>query len=102
MAEPEKKSEKIQIEWGHSSVLLKAIVSILIVFSMAALAALGWVRASILNQTDELRAEASALENRNAELEQRMDSIDSVQTIHDIAQEELGLVDADTVLIQPQ
>lgn len=102
MENRKKNTGKVQIIWRHSTVLLKVLVVILIVFSMAALAALGWVRAGIRNHTDEMRAEASALEDRNELLNERIENIDSVQTIQDVAKEELGLVDPNSVMIQPQ
>lgn len=102
MAERKTKLGKIQIEWSHSSTLLKVLVIVLIVFSMVALAALSWVRMSILAQTEEMRAKAAELEERTQKLEERMEEIDSVQTIRDIAREELGLADPNSVMIQPQ
>lgn len=93
---------KVQIIWRHSSLLLKTLVIVLIVFSMAAMAALGWVRLSIQNQTGQMLAEAAALEEKNKELNQRIQSIDAVDTIQSIAEEELGMVTPDTVLIRPE
>ena len=93
---------KVQIIWRHSSLLLKTLVIVLIVFSMAAMAALGWVRLSIQNQTEQMLAEAAALEEKNKELNQRIQSIDAVDTIQSIAEEELGMVTPDTVLIRPE
>lgn len=93
---------KVQIIWRHSSLLLKTLVIVLIVFSMAAMAALGWVRLSIQNQTEQMLAEAAALEEKNKELNQRIQNIDAVDTIQSIAEEELGMVTPDTVLIRPE
>ena len=93
---------KVQIIWRHSSLLLKTLVIVLIVFSMAAMAALGWVRLSIQNQTGQMLAEAAALEEKNKALNQRIQSIDAVDTIQSIAEEELGMVTPDTVLIRPE
>lgn len=93
---------KVQIIWRHSSLLLKTLVIVLIVFSMAAMAALGWVRVSIQNQTEQMLAEAAALEEKNKELNERIQSIDAVDTIQSIAEEELGMVTPDTVLIRPE
>lgn len=102
MAERKISLGKVQVIWRHSSLLLKILVIVLIVFSMAALIALNWVRISIQNQTDQMLAEAAALEAKNQQLEERIQNIDSVQTIQDIAKEELGMVTPDTVLIQPE
>ena len=102
MEEQKNSKASVQIIWRHSSLLLKILVIVLIVFSMAAMAALGWVQVSIRNQTEQMKAEAAALEERIKELEDRIQNIDSVQTIRDIAKEELGMVTSDTILIQPE
>ena len=93
---------KVQVILRHSSPVLKAVVIVLIVFSMAALTALAWVRGSIRSQVEDLRQEAAALEQENRELQEKIDALGSVQSVQDIAQEELGLVNPDTVLIQPE
>ena len=75
---------------------------ILILFSIVALIALRWVHNGILTQIDELKEEASGLEYANEELERKTEELGSVQSIQDIAKEELGLVDPDTILIDPE
>lgn len=102
MSEPVMKLGKTQIIWNRSSTLLKALVILLLVFSMVALVALSWVRISIANQTEAMRAEAAAVEAENRKLTERIENMDSQQVIRDIAKEELGLVSPDTVLIQPE
>ena len=92
---------KIQIVFRPSTTLLKVVVSVLIVFSTAALIALSWVRQSIQVQTEDLRQEAMALEQENKDLENKIGILGSVQSVEEIAQEELGLVKPDTVLISP-
>ena len=73
-----------------SSPALKIVVTVLIVFSMAALTALAWVRGSIRSQVEHLRREAAALEQENRELQEKIDGLGSVQSVQDIAREELG------------
>ena len=92
---------KFQIVFRPSTTLLKIVVIVLIVFSTAALIALSWVRQSIQVQTEDLRQEAVALEQENADLEDKIGNLGSVQSIEEIAQEELGLVQPDTVIINP-
>ena len=77
-------------------------MTVLIVFSMAALAALAWVRGSIRGQVENLRQEAAAIEQENRELQDKIDNLGSVQSVQDIAREELGLVDPNTIMIQPE
>ena len=85
-----------------STPLLKLLVIILVVFSMAALIALSWVQHSIGSETEALRREAAALEQKNRELEQRLQNLESADSVQAIAREELGLVDPDTVFMKPE
>lgn len=85
-----------------SPLALKIILTVLILFSMAALIALRWVHQDIQAQIDELKAQAAQVEYRNGVLNQRIQAIGGVDTIKQIAQEELELVDPNTLVIQPE
>ena len=39
---------------------------------------------------------------KNRDLQEKIDDVDSVEGVQDIAREELGLVDPDTIVIQPE
>lgn len=80
---------------------LKISLIILLLVSAAALIALGVVSSRIQNQTQALLDQAAELEQENAELTDRTEQIDSDNVIKEIAQEELGLVDPDTVILDP-
>ena len=90
----------IRVVFSPSSALLKILVVLLLVFSLVALAALTWVRLTVQSQADAMRSEAVAVSGRNGVLSQRMESMDSDDTVRAIAQEELGLVDPNTVFIK--
>lgn len=94
-----KNSTKIIVR--PSSPLLKIIVILVIVFAMAALLALSWVRSGILARTEDLRAEAAGLEYENEMLEEKIGDLGGVQSVQDIAEGELGYINPDTVLIDP-
>lgn len=94
--------KKSKIELRRSPLALKIILTVLILFSMAALIALSWVHQDIRAQVAELKEQAVQVEHRNAKLEQRTKNAGSVSTIQEIAQEELGLVDPNTVVIRPE
>jgi cell division protein FtsB len=85
-----------------SSRSLKIAIIVLIVFSMIALTALSWVRTSIRNRTEDMRQEAAALEDENADLKERLENPDALENIMELARELLGLVDPDTILIDPK
>ena len=92
--------QNIKVVYRRSKPLTKVVVIAAIVLSMAALITLRWTLNDIQQQTQDMRAEAARLEQENAELEDKIDQLGSVQSAMDIAQEELGLVDPDTVVIE--
>ena len=98
----EQKRKKIRLEFRSSSNLLKIVVAVLIVFSMAALLALGWMHSGLRERTQAQKDAAAALEQENRDLQEKIDNVDTVQGVQDIAREELGLVDPNTVVIQPE
>ena len=91
--------KKVNVEVRPASNILKIILTVLILFSIVALIALRWVHNGILTQIDELKDEASGLEYANEVLDKKTEELGSVQSIQDIAKEELGLVDPDTTII---
>ena len=102
MANTNTPPKKVKVEIRPASNILKIILILLILFSIGTLVALRWVHTGNRNQIDELKDEASGLEYANEVLEQKTEELGSVQSIQDIAKEELGLVDPNTVLIDPE
>ena len=94
--------KNLQLILRPGTPLLKILLIVLIVFSMAALIALGIVQHNLSTQTDALRREAAALEQENQDYMDRIADLGSVSSVEDIAQEELGLVSPDTVIIKPE
>lgn len=97
----EERKKPVKIVVRPSTPMLKIVVVVFILFAMAALLALSWVRSSILSRTEDLRAEAADLEYANQELTEKIDDLGSVQSAQDIAEGELGYINPDTVLITP-
>ena len=102
MAEKSTPPKQVKVEVRPASNILKIILILLILFSIVALISLRWVHSGILTEIDALKDEASGLEYANEVLEQKTEELGSVQSIQDIAKEELGLVDPDTILIDPE
>ena len=102
MAEKSTPRKTMKVEVRPASNILKIVLIVLIVFSIVALAALRWVHSGILSEIDALKDEASGLEYANQVLDQKTEELGSIQSIQDIAKEELGLVDPDTILIDPE
>ena len=96
------KTGKFKVRLRSAPVKLKAVLIVLIVLSMAALVALRWVHNGLQPETQRKTEQAAATEGENADLQEKIDSIGSVQSIRQIAQDELGLADPDTVLIHPE
>ena len=81
---------------------LKIILIVLIILSMAALVTLRLVHNGLQEEIQKQKDLAADYEHENSVLDEKMKDPDSVENIIDIAQEELGLVDPDTILIEPQ
>ena len=101
MAEKKDPPVKKKIVVRPAPAVLKIAACLLILFSMAALLALRWVHNGIREETQVLTEEAAAAEAENAELNEKIGNLGSVQSVKDIAQDELGLADPDTVVIHP-
>ncbi len=102
MAAKKNPLKNAQIVVRPSPPALKIVLIVLILFSMTALIALRWVHTGILEETENLKDKASALEHENAELAEKTGELGSVQSVKEIAEEELGLADPNTVIIAPQ
>ena len=102
MAEKKNPLKHTKVVIRRSPAALKITLIVLILLSMAALFALRWVHRGILDETENLTGTAAALEDANAELEQKIQEIGSVKSVEDIAEEELGLIDPDSIILSPK
>lgn len=100
MAERTNPLRNIQFVLRPSPRELKILFIALILACTAALAALGLVRSRIQQQTQAALDQAAVLERENAELSQMDGELDA-SDIRQIAKEELGLVDPDTIILDP-
>lgn len=91
----------IKLVYKRSSNVTKIVVLCAIVICTAALLILGGAIRDAEARTDALRAQASRLEQENNRLSSLIDSLGTVAGIEQIAREELGLVDPDSVIITP-
>ncbi len=95
-------SRPIRVVFQKSRVLTKVVVLVALVLSMAALVTLMVTTAEAKARSAELAQQAAQLEQENADLEQHIDDLNTIQGIENIAKEELGLVDPDTVVFNPE
>ncbi len=93
---------KIKLQFQKSGILLKvAVLAVVVLCTLAMLS----MRGVILQQREErvqLQKQAQALELENSRLESGIAALGTVQGVIQIAQDELGLVLPDTVILTPE
>ena len=102
MAERSKPFQNIRFIVRPGPKKLKILFVALILACAVALVALGMVRGSIRQRTQEVLDQAAVLEHENAELAEKTDDLGTGGSSKDIAREELGMVDPGTVIIDPK
>jgi cell division protein FtsL len=100
MSKFEKFISKFQLVRIRSRKLTVIVLVVAIVLSMGALTVLHLSRKQLQNRTDELREQAAHLELENAALQEDIDQVGSIQSIVEIAEKELGLVQPDAVFFE--
>lgn len=102
MADFGKILSRVQLGRRRSSNVTKIIVTASIVLSMMALIALRVSMNDLQNRTEKLTGRAAALEQANRDLESHIANLGTVKSVVEIAEEELGLVQPDTVIFKPE
>ena len=97
-----KKLKRIRLVYRRSTPLMKAVVCSAIVLSMATLLTLNLTIGTARDHTAELADQAARLERENKELKENIDNLGSADSVEQIAEDKLGLVDPDTVIIDPE
>lgn len=101
MAELNDFLKRIRLVRRPSTAMGKTVVAITAVLCILALGTLGISVTRLRARTEALRARATALEQENRIMEQRIENADSVQGVRDIAEAELDLADPDSVIFLP-
>ena len=94
--------KRVRFVYRRSNNMTKTVVIAALLLSMAALLVLHGAITAAEKQLAEKRALAAQLEQENSQLEQDIDSLGSLDSLQQIAKDELGLVDPDTVVLQPE
>lgn len=94
--------KKIRIVFRRGSLALKLAVLAVVVLSLATLLVVWVYKQHAQKDYDDLRDQAIALEQENNRLQEAIDQLGTVKGIAQIAKEKLGLVDPDTVIIEPE
>ena len=93
---------RIRLVYRRSSTVVKCMVIAALVVGTAALLVLRGAITRAEQQKEELRQQAAALEQENKDLEHSISQLGTVQSVADLAEALLGLVDPDTVIFQPE
>ena len=91
-----------KIKFVRSKPLVKVVLIAVLVASIAALLMLRSGIQEAQAQTENLRQQAAELEEENSRLKTYIEQLGTVQGIIRIAQEELGLVEPDSIIITPE
>ena len=91
---------RFQLQYRRTPTLHKVVVAAAIVLSSLTLVSLRLGHWEAKAQLSELEHRAAVLEQENQALRDDIDRLGTSDSIRDIAREELGLVDPDTIIIE--
>ena len=92
----------IKFKYRRSSKIIKIVVLITVVLSIAALLMLNFSINVTQEETERLRQEAIGLEQEQSRLELYIQELGTIRGIIRLAQEKLGLIEPGSVIIQPE
>lgn len=99
MNNPSRSRPRFKLVFCRGKAIVSLALLVVIVLSTVALAGLhAAIEAGRTKEADN-RAAAIRLEQENRDLEQRIDNLGSAESVKQIAREELGLEDPDTVVL---
>lgn len=98
----QKPVSRIRLVYKRSSRLTKIAVCAAVVLSTITLLVLHSATLDAKAEAEELRKQAQQAQQQKAELENKIDILGSAESVEQIAQDELGMVDPDTIIIQPE
>lgn len=93
---------KVKVVRRRSRLLTKVVVLAAVLLSVATLLTLLLVIQSTRAQTEALKTEAVQLNRENSRLELYIQELGTIKGIIRIAQEELGLIEPDSVILDPE
>lgn len=93
---------KVKLIYRRSRTSTKVVVLVAVVLSILSLTALCIAISATRADTEQLRQDAMGLERENSRLEMYIEQLGTIEGIIRIAQEELGLIEPGSVIIQPE
>lgn len=94
--------KRCRLVYQPSSPLLKAVVSVTIALCTVTLVALRLTQWDHQQELQLLAQQSLLLEQENAELTSRIEALGTVESYRQIAMEQLGLVDPETIVIETE
>ena len=91
---------RIRVVFQRSSTTLKILLLAALVVSTITLLALRFALLNEKDKAEQLRQQAVALEQENQKLTRRNALLGTVQSVQELANELLGLVDPDTIIFE--
>ena len=91
---------RFQLQYRRTSTLNKVVIAAAVVLSAITLLSLRLVQWENEEKLASLQQKAAVLEQENLELRQDIDELGTADSIREIAREELGLVDPDTIIFE--
>lgn len=95
-------TSQIRLVYKRSSRLTKIAVCAAVVLSILTLLVLHSATLNAQAEAEALREQARQEQQQKNELEQNIDILGSVESAEQIAQEELGMVNPNTVIMKPE
>ena len=93
---------RIRLTYRRTNNVTKMAVAAAIIACMVTLIVLGISIETLRSRTEDLRQKAGVLENDNQKLTERIENLGSDKSTVEIAEEELGLVQPGSVVIQTE
>ena len=91
---------RFQLQYRRTSTLNKVVIAAAIVLSSLTLLSLRLVQQETEQTLTDLRQQVAVRDQRNDELREDIDALGTSDSIREIAQQELGLVDPDTIIFE--
>lgn len=93
---------KVRIVFRRGSLALKLAVLAVVTLSLFTLLVVWVYKQQAEKDYEDLRDQAIVLEQENSRLQEAIDMLGSIKSVAQIAKEKLGLVDPDTIIIEPE
>ena len=93
---------RVRLTYRRTSNMTKIMLIVVMLVSMGTLITLRLSTTALENRTEDMRQKAGQLEEDNRELETKISELGSDKSAVEIAQEELGLVQPGSVVIETE